>query len=141
MLSILEKVSCCDGRDSRTCTKLDVKRLLIIVILPIGVKNLGVEILMILFFSSILFSMFISVISFILFVSNNIPREVNSIVQISFLSLQKLVLLSPYTPVFIIVVFSMLILSPGIPSKSCRILRASLRLASFAARYIVVSSA
>ena len=93
------------------CTHLDVNKSLIIVILPIGVSSLGVQVLII---SSILFSILISVISFILFTSKAILRDINSDVQINFRSLQNVPLLSPQTPILIIFVFSILIFNPEI---------------------------
>ena len=85
ILSTFLKVSIFgDGRDSRICTNLDVRRLFIIVILPIGVKNLGVQILIIRLISSILISILISVISVILSMLKSIPKDVNSVVQIKF---------------------------------------------------------
>ena len=94
-----------DGRDSRICTNLDLRRLFIIVILPIGVNNLGVQILIIRLISSILFSILISLISVILSMLKSIPKDVNSVVQIKSFPLKKLILLSPHTPILIILVF------------------------------------
>ena len=96
------------------CTNFDVNKRLIIVILPIGVSSLGVQVPINSLISSILFSILISVISFILFTLTAIPRDVNSDVQINFRSLQNVLLLSPQTPILIFSVFSILIFNPEI---------------------------
>ena len=80
-----------DGGDSRICS------------------NLEVQIRINLLISSILVSILYLVISFSLFTLNDIPKETNSEVQIMFLSLHVISLLSPHTPILIILVFSILI--------------------------------
>ena len=100
------------GRDSRICISLDVKRLFMIVIFPIGVRNLGAHIRISLYISQIFFSILMSVIFSMLSTSNVIPNDTNSLVHIKFLSKQNLSLLSPHTPILMILVFSMFTFKP-----------------------------
>ena len=116
-----------DGRDSRIWMNLDVNKLFIIAIFPMGVRNCGVHIRINLLISPIFFSILISVISIILSTLNVIPKDMNLFVQIKFCSWQKLALLSPHTPIFIILVFSILTYRPEISWNTCRAFRAALK--------------
>ena len=63
MFSILSIVSCFgDGRDDRTCVILEINKLLIIVILPYGVKFLPFQMKINFCISAIFSSTFMSVI-------------------------------------------------------------------------------
>ena len=75
-----------DGRDSRIWMNLDVNKLFIIAIFPMGVRNRGVHIRINLLISPIFISILISVISIFLSTLNVIPKDMNLFVQIKFCS-------------------------------------------------------
>ena len=90
----------------KTWVIFDNSKLLIIVILPIWVRNLGVHIRIKLLMSPILLLTFILVISAMLLTSNWIPKDVNLFVQSSSKSRQKIALLSLHAPILTTLFFS-----------------------------------
>ena len=87
------------GRDSRTWVIFDNSRLLMIVILPIGIRNLGLHILTKSLMFPILLLIFKFVISAILLTSNWIPKDINLFVKSRSRFWLKVVPLSLHAPI------------------------------------------
>ena len=130
-----------DGRDSRICVIFGINKHFINFILPYGVKFLELHIYINFRISFILLLIFMSVILLKSSTLYSIRSEINSFVQSKFNPSQNFTLLPLHPPIFITLVFSLLILNPLMFSNSFKIDMLVLMEVSFALVKSVVSSA